>query len=194
MSGPGWHTNGIDEDIYVAKAYCAISRTMVAQFYSKPEPHQQPIYSIYTKGEKDQSYKKIVPNSELLSYQHFLLAQSEPVIFVNEMEIIKWTKDGEVSYLGYDWIALKKINIKTHEVKTIIDKYDYGPNKGLSDRRLWIWDIVGFDIQNNLLYVTLATEKQVAEAHIKAEYSLSAVDLQTRKIELVRNNVGTAFF
>lgn len=198
MSGPGWRTHGIDEDIFVAKSYCTVSKTVIAHFYSKPKPHEQPIYSLYTKSEGNEDFKKIAPSSDLSSYQNFFLAQNQPIIFVNEWEILKWTKNGETTYLGYDIVALKQIDVTNHEVKTIIDKYDYGPNKNLTDRRLWTMDFLGYDIQNNMLYTTVALEKQIikvsGQVDYKLEYHLGSIDLKTRKIDLIRKFSQSPFF
>ena len=112
----------------------------------------------------------------------FVVSQNLPVIFVNSHELFTIHK-GKLEYTG-KWHLLQEFNLETGESRVVLSEKN-SVNNHLTDRRIWISSIEGYDAVTNDLFVQVAIEKEFNQNHIKVEYWLSKIDRDTGKIELI---------
>jgi hypothetical protein len=176
----GWRgTRGIDDDYFSKSVYNAVSDSIISQFYSLTD--KVALHRIYLKKLSEENYRLLTKTIEGIDCRNFLVSQNSALVFVNSHENFVRTTQGKQVFSG-NWHLLQEFDLETGESRIIYsEKNDI--NNHLTDRRIWIWDIQGYNAVTNELFVTVAIEKEISPHHIKVEYWLSKIDRETGKID-----------
>jgi hypothetical protein len=115
-----WGTIGIpSENRFLGLYYEPESRQFIAHFY-KHIGDGFGLKSIYARHITDDTYRRITPETEDLSYEDIILSPGVSRIFVNVFSVHK----RGTKITGYEWHSIQEINTDTGEITTVLTPHE----------------------------------------------------------------------
>lgn len=115
-----WRSIGIpSESRFVELYYEPASAQFLAHFY-RGLGKGYGVKSLYARHFTDETYRKITPEDESLTYEEVVLCRDLSKIYVNVFTVRKRGK----KFLGYEWHSVQEIDTDTGEVSVLLSADD----------------------------------------------------------------------
>lgn len=169
-----WGTIGIPaESRFVKLYYEPASEQFLAHFY-KGLGNGYGVKSIYARHFSDDTYRKITPDGETLTYEQVLLCPDLSRIYVNVFRV----RMRQNNFIGYEWHSVQEIDTDTGKVSVVLTSQDLTVEEPYS--KAWISRLRRVKDNGREILCTIAFKKQ-RDSRGAAEYYLCKLDLPTRK-------------
>ena len=154
----GWNVDGVtQESQFCGLNYCPSSGHVVAQFRNSSNQK-----SFYVKHKSESSYHKIQKQSDDLSYENPVVADSSKTLFFNVMK--------SVSSDAMNWNMVTKLDLVTNQVSPVFTEADHkGDN-------LWISSLYGMSSDGS---------KLLCSAFLDGKFWLCYLDPNSKQLERI---------
>lgn len=179
-----WGTIGIpSESRFVKLYYEPASEQFLAHFY-KGLGNGYGVKSIYARHFSDDTYRKITPEGETLTYEEVVLCPDFSRIYVNVFRVRMRQK----KFIDYEWHSVQEIDTDTGEVSVVLTAHDLLVEEPYV--KAWISRLRSVREDGREILCTIAFKKQSDSRGAAAEYYLCKLDPETgqyRRITRMRN-------
>jgi hypothetical protein len=115
-----WGTIGIpSENRFLGLYYEPESKQFLAHFYKRLGDGFG-LKSIYARHITDETYRRITPETDELSYEDIILHQGDSRIFVNVFSVHK--RGSKIT--GYEWHSIQEIDTDSGEITTVLTPHE----------------------------------------------------------------------
>lgn len=179
-----WGTIGIpSESRFVRLYYEPASEQFLAHFY-KGLGRGYGVKSIYARHFSDETYRKITPEGDTLTYEEVVLCPKLSRIYVNVFRV----RTRQKKFVGYEWHSVQEIDADTGEVSVILTAHDLAVEEPYV--KAWISRLRSVRGDGGEILCTIAFKKQRGGRGAPAEYYLCKLDPGSgryRRITRMRN-------
>lgn len=176
---PKWPSLGIiGETRILQQLFDPFSKSLVAHFFRELQDSYG-VKSLYARHISEDRYHRITEETDKLSFEFPELSPKSPHLYVNVMETSKF----EGRYHGYNWNSIRKINITSNEVVSIIENGDLAIDEPYAEG--WVSQMHGVAADEEAVYCTVGLERKTDGCSSSVDYYLVELSLMNKKYEII---------
>lgn len=171
-----WGNIGISEENRFLELYMEPEGDQFLAHFYKGLGDGFGVKSIYARHFDDETYRRITPETESLTFEDVVFSTENSKIFVNVFKVRK--VNGK--YTGFDWHSIDMIDTDTGETKEIFTRQDLAIRD--RDLKVSIIQLRSVKEDGNELICTAAFEKEQAHGEPEIDYYLSKIKLKSGRL------------